>query len=239
MFRGENSLDVGTPCPRTLSAVADLRSSSNRERTVCSGRKGGAKGLPWTARVAPGQVHARIGHNEPNQPTSVHTIDNKPYIFLRTVPGGPDRIARMIFILRKALARAKFVDAATRPRKSHQLSSSSLEQSATNRAIPSQRLGGYLRSVKKLSIRFGALRFTCLPSSIGTFFIFFGRLHCAAINCRFTQSAYEFLTREISFPRTLRKMFNVHLVEYCFLILSDLLQSIFITVKSPSEVLFP
>lgn len=27
------------------------------------------------------RVHAQIGHNEPNQPTSVHTIDNKPYIF--------------------------------------------------------------------------------------------------------------------------------------------------------------
>jgi len=26
-------------------------------------------------------MHAQIGHNEPNQPTSVHTIDNKPYIF--------------------------------------------------------------------------------------------------------------------------------------------------------------
>jgi len=28
-------------------------------------------------------VHAQIGHNEPNQAASVHTIDNKPYIFER------------------------------------------------------------------------------------------------------------------------------------------------------------
>lgn len=25
-------------------------------------------------------MHAQVGHNEPNQPTNVHTIDNKPYI---------------------------------------------------------------------------------------------------------------------------------------------------------------
>lgn len=32
-------------------------------------------------RFGRGDVHAQIGHNEPNQAASVHTIDNKPYIF--------------------------------------------------------------------------------------------------------------------------------------------------------------
>jgi len=33
-------------------------------------------------------VHAQIGHNEPNQAASVHTIDNKPYISERRSADG-------------------------------------------------------------------------------------------------------------------------------------------------------
>lgn len=76
-----------------------------------------------------GQVHARIGHNEANQPTSVHTIDNKPYIFLDGEVGRT--VARTIFIsvgrvasFQALCAHPRLSGETTRPKEtdSHQLS---------------------------------------------------------------------------------------------------------------------
>ena len=62
------------------------------------GEKEARTKAPWPGwhESQAGQVHARIGHNEANQPTSVHTIDNKPYIFLDAEVGRT--VARTIFI---------------------------------------------------------------------------------------------------------------------------------------------
>ena len=104
-------------------------------------------------------MHARIGHNEPNQPLSVYTIDNKPYILVeRRAPESRSRVARLIFIWRKSVRETKFLDGASRPKKSHQLSPPSQQQSVSNRAIRSSGFQRYLRSVKKQSIRSGTLQ---------------------------------------------------------------------------------
>lgn len=81
-------------------------------------------------------MHAQIGHNEPNQPTSVHTIDNKPYIFdsRRSFLGGREDD----LYLRIAETRAEICCCCGRRRKLRQLLRTEQEYSAkrlTNRGV--------------------------------------------------------------------------------------------------------
>lgn len=89
----ENDVRAPTMGPRLRDRFSSFfrwkkKKERKRERSVYVRRRRGTifeeerKEEGWMARVScvPGQVHARIGHNEANQAASVHTIDNKPYI---------------------------------------------------------------------------------------------------------------------------------------------------------------
>lgn len=108
-------------------------------------------------------MHARIDHNEANQPTSVHTIDNKPYIFLDDEVGRT--VATTIFIsvgrrvasFQALCAHRRLSGETTRPKETdsqHQLSFL-FEQPRTSRiesrGSPSRRFHGYLKSVKNVA----------------------------------------------------------------------------------------
>lgn len=153
------------PIPMEVARRRDgTRGREGKEEAIFGEKEARTKARwPGWHESQAGQVHARIGHNEANQPTSVHTIDNKPYIFLDGEVGRT--VARTIFIsvgrvasFQALCTHPRLSDETTRPKEtdSHQLSFH-CEQPRTSRVesrgSSSRRFHGYLKSVKNVVLR--------------------------------------------------------------------------------------